>query len=103
MSKADVDALLDRILGPMPIPKPKVVVSEGQVIRDADVAVSPADRNSRYGTCDVVQVRVGDPGWLKPSAEEEQIIAQNRARATNAKLRQEADPFGWGHWGPTND
>src|ERR1700761_8715620 len=48
--KAEVEALLDDILGPEPKPqppKPKVVVDAGAVVRDADVVVSPSDVNAR--------------------------------------------------------
>lgn len=108
----ELEALLDEILGPRPLPKPKLVVTETrnadgkpEVIRDADVIVSRDDPNARKRGSERVTVRAPDPEWLrlKPTAEEEQIIAANRARMANARLRKEADPFRYGHWSNPND
>jgi hypothetical protein len=107
MSAEDVHALLDRLIGPMPKPKPKVVTvrpegaSEAVVVRDADVVVSPKDPNAKRGRPSVVQVRAPDPGWVrpKPTAEEEAIIAQNRSRMVDRSRLAEVDPFNIGHWG----
>lgn len=105
--KAELRAEVQKLFGPYrkPKPKPKVVAEDGVVVRDADVVVSPRDPNATDNKPKVVQVRAPDPGWLrqKPTADEEQIIAANRARMANARLRREADPFGLGHWGPTNE
>jgi hypothetical protein len=63
--KAEIDAKLEAIFNrPKPKPKPKLVVDADVVVADVDVPVHPADRNSRYGTVDVVEVRKPDPEWL---------------------------------------
>jgi hypothetical protein len=62
--KAEVEALLDNILGPEPKPqppKPKVVADAGVVVRDADVMVSPADPNARAAAGLGVRVRRSPP------------------------------------------
>jgi hypothetical protein len=56
--KRELDAKLAAIFKPKPTPpKPKVVVSDGVPIRDADVIVSGADPNARRGETEVVSVR----------------------------------------------
>jgi hypothetical protein len=98
--KAELEAELDALLGPPPLPKPKVVVSDGVVIRDADVHVSPADRrNSRYGLVETVSVRRAD--WVTVNMA--QAEAQWRDNIRAQERRREADPFGLGHWGPIDD
>jgi hypothetical protein len=54
---AELVALLEKALGlsPRPRPKPKAVVDDGEVVRDADVRVGPADPNYRES----------DEGWSK--------------------------------------
>jgi hypothetical protein len=42
------------------VAKPKVVVNEEEVVRDADVRVSPADPNYRESDEGVVRVRRSD-------------------------------------------
>jgi hypothetical protein len=112
--RAEIEALMDSILGPPPLPKPKVVASNGVVIRDADVHVSPADRrNSQYGLVETVHVRRREPEWLRPAdhrvvtiniAEAEMQRAQRQYDADALRqLRREADPFNLGHWGPHDD
>jgi hypothetical protein len=58
---AEIDALLAQFEPPPPKPKPKpavaVVASEGRVIRDAEVVVSPRDPNAENGKPRTVSVR----------------------------------------------
>jgi hypothetical protein len=101
---AEIQAVLDEIIGPPPLPKPKVVVSDGVVIRDADVHVSPADRrNSRYGLVETVSVRRPDWTTINMAQAEERWWDNIRARETDRRRRRDADPFGLGHWGPYDD
>ena len=61
MSAEEVKAILDKIWGPpRPKPKPKVVASEGELVRDALVRVGPADPNYRETDEGVVRVRRND-------------------------------------------
>jgi hypothetical protein len=106
--EAEIDAAIDAI-DPRPIPRPKVVASEGRVVRDADVHVSPADRrNSHYGTRDVVEVRAPDPGFLRSGTVrinmqeyERQWHERQNAAAVDRQQRQQlrqSDPMGvWGN------
>jgi len=59
---AELVALLEKALGlsPKPRPKPKAVVDDGEVVRDADVRVGPADPNYRKSDEGVVRVRRSD-------------------------------------------
>jgi len=94
--RAELRAEVQKLFGPYQKPKPKVVVSDGRVVRDADVVVSPRDPNAWHDKATSIQVRRPDPEWLGDA--EKQLIAQHRQRSANARLRQEADPFGYGHW-----
>jgi hypothetical protein len=99
--KAEIKAALDKILGPDPIPKPKVVTREDVgAIRDADVPVSRADKNwpSRDDEGFVVvrrpeYVTIDIPAWERQ---------QEEKRRYKQYLR-ELDPFRLGHWGPISD
>ena len=92
--KAEIRALLN----PGKPPKPKVVTSEGDVIRDAVVRVAPEDPNAR-GDDRVVEVKRADwvtvniPLWERQQAE----------RALERQRWRELDPFRIGHWGPIDD
>jgi hypothetical protein len=101
--KAEIEAILDEILGPLPLPKPKVVVSDGVVVRDADVIVSPKDRNSRYGLVETVSVRRPDSVTINMSQAEAQWWDNVGTREAVRRRRREADPFGLGHWGPNDE
>jgi hypothetical protein len=59
---AELVALLEKALGLTPRlrPKPKVVVNEEEVVRDADVRVSPTDPNYRESDGGMVRVRRTD-------------------------------------------
>ena len=59
MIDAEVNELFGDLIG-KPKPRTKVVTKEDQVIRDADVAVSKADKNYPSGEDKVVRVRRPD-------------------------------------------
>jgi hypothetical protein len=76
---------------PKPSPKPaKVVASEGRIVRDVEVQVSPADFNfpgSRGGF-----VRIDYVEYERQRAFAEADAERERAR------RKALDPFDYGHW-----
>src|SRR6516165_2751891 len=98
---AELVALLERALGltPKPTPKPKAVVDEGEVVRDADVRVSPADPNYRGSEEGVVRVRRKDFVTINMELWE----AQQREKREDRLRRKMLDPARLGHWGPTDD
>jgi len=102
--KAEIEARLDEILGPAPLPKPKVVAVAGEVVRDADVRVSPADtRNSRYGTVETVRVRRADVVTINQAAAERQYWEGVRDREAERRYRRKIDPCNLGLYGPRDD
>jgi len=116
--KAEVEALLDSILGPDPKPpppkppKPKVVVRDNEVIRDADVIVSPADRNAQRRGGTHIAVRRPEPELppLRPgelridiAAAQRQWEMEEQFRRADRAQRRQLDPFNFGHWGPLDD
>ncbi len=121
--KAEVEALLDDILGPEPElksqpPKPKVVVDAGAVIRDVDVVVSPRDVNatrrggdtgvsvrralSRAPDAALPPIRPGEVRINMAAAEMHWWLAEHD-RAKERAHRRQIDPFGYGHWGPRDE
>jgi hypothetical protein len=78
--RPELEALLDEILGPDvdPLPKPKVVTSDGRAIRDANIPVHPTDVNARNAVDGVVSVRRVDR-WQS---------AVNREAAERAEYEQ---------------
>jgi hypothetical protein len=113
--KPEVKALLDEILGPEPKPqppRPKVVVSDDVVIRDADVVVSPADPNASADQ-GVVKVRRPEPEPPPPmrsnevrinmAAAERQYWQREHDRAADRAQRRALDPVGLGHWGRSDE
>lgn len=102
--KARLEAELDEILGPEPLPKPKVVAVEGRVVRDADVQVSPADRrNSRYGTVETVRVRRNDCVTINMVEAERQWWQNVRDREADRQWRHQNDPCNLGLYGGSYD
>jgi hypothetical protein len=119
--KAEVEALLDDILGPEPEPqppKPRVVVDAGAVVRDADVVVSSGDVNAkRRGGDTGVSVRRAMPPPLEPplpplrpgevrvdmAAYTARRLLAEADREAERRQRREIDPFGYGHWGPRDE
>ena len=98
---AELVAMLEKALGLTPKlkPKPKAVVDDGEVVRDADVRVSPADPNYRGSDSGVVKVRRSDfvsvniPLWEAQQAEKREARRQRRM----------IDPYRLGHWGSVDD
>ena len=93
---AELVALLEKALGLTPKPKlkAKAVVSEGEVVRDADVRVSPADPNYPNSNEGTVRVRRSDFVTVNMDLYE----AQQRQKAEDRRLRRSLDPFRLGHW-----
>jgi len=98
---AELVALLEKIMGltPKPKPKAKVVTSEAGVIRDADVKVSPADPNYAGSDAGVVKVRRSDFVTVNMAAYEQQRREQEEYR----RKRRALDPSRLGHWGSVDD
>lgn len=94
--KAEIRALLNP--APQP-PRPKVVTSNGEVIRDAVVKVAPEDPNAKARNDRVVSVRRPDFVTINIAAWEE----QQRWKAEDRQRRRDLDPFRIGHWGPIDD
>ena len=97
--RAEIDAALEEILGPVPLPRPKAVVVKDQVVRDADVHVSKADRNYSTSTDGAVAVRRPDYVTINMAAYEE----QRAERAEERRRRRELDPYRLGLYGPVDD
>lgn len=98
--KAEIEAELDAILGPLPRPKPKVkvVANEGRVVRDAEVVVSPRDPNAQSGRARIVHVRA-DTVTINMAAAERQYWDNLRSPERDRHQRSQLDPFRYGHWG----
>ena len=95
-------AMLERVLGldpnPKP-PKPKAVVNEGEVVREAVVRVSPADPNYRESDGGVVKVRRSGFVTVRIDLWEQQQAEKREARR---QLRM-IDPYRLGLYGPVDD
>jgi hypothetical protein len=98
MTSAQIQAWLDEIEG-IRAGKPKVVVSENEVVKDADPHVSRADPNYAESDDGVVRVRRNDFVRINIEAWEEQ---QRQKRAEKLHRRQ-LDPYRLGHWGPVDE
>jgi hypothetical protein len=106
MTSQEVRAILYEIWGPPPNPKPeiwglpppkpkpKVVTSDGEAVRDATVKVSEADPNYKKSDEGVVQVRREDWVTVNMQAYEE----QQWLKAEDRRHRREIDPCRLGHW-----
>jgi hypothetical protein len=98
MTSAQIQAWLDEIEG-IRSGKPKVVVKDEEVVRDADPHVSRADPNYAESDDGVVRVRRNDFVRINIEAWEEQ---QRQKRAEKLHRRQ-LDPYRLGHWGPVDE
>jgi len=98
---AELVAMLEKALGltPKPKPKPKAVVDDGEVVRDADVRVSPADPNYRGSDGGVVKVRSNEFVRINMEVWE----AQQRQKREDRRLRRALDPCRLGLYGPIDD
>jgi hypothetical protein len=97
--KAEIDAAVEEILGPKPLPKPKVVTRDDLgTVRDADVHVSRVDPNTS-GDNRVIEVRRPDyvtiniPEWERQQAE----------KLEERRERRRLDPCRLGLYGPIDD
>jgi hypothetical protein len=100
MTRAEVKAIIEEIWGPPPPkPKPKVVVEEAEVIRDADVRVSPDDPNYAGSDAGRIRVRRSDFVTVRMDLWEEQM----RQKRIDRLRRRELDPARTGIWGPVNE
>jgi hypothetical protein len=88
-----LEAWLDEIEGIRP-PKPKAVVVEDRVVRDANPHVSTADPNYPGSDGGVVRVRRADFVTINMRAYEE----QQWLKAEDRRHRKEIDPCRMGHW-----
>jgi hypothetical protein len=96
---AEVMAVIDNIWGPGP-QKPKVVVSDDQIVRDADSHVSRADPN--YPAREengAVKVRRRDFVTVNIAAWEAQMAAKREER----RSRRVLDPCRLGLYGPIDE
>jgi hypothetical protein len=93
---AELVALMEKALGltPKPKPKPKVIANEGEVVRDAEVQVSPKDPNYRGSEEGVVKVRRSDFVTINMELYEAQQEDKREAR----RARRRLDPYRLGHW-----
>jgi hypothetical protein len=92
MTEAEVRAILDRIWGPPKKPRPKVVTSDAEVVRDAVVRVGPDDPNYSKSEEGVVRVRRSDFVTIRMDLYEE----QQRQKAEDRIRRRELDPYRMG-------
>lgn len=100
MSDAELKALLEEIWGPpRRKPKPKVVTSDGNEVRDALVRVSPDDPNYRKDDDGMVRVRRADFVTINIPLWEE----QQRLKREDRRRRREIDPYRLGLYGPIDD
>ena len=97
-SSEQIEAWLDELEGIRP-PKPKAVVVEDQVVKDAEAHVSGADPNYPGSDGGVVRVRRSDFVTINMGLWE----AQQREKKEARRLRQALDPCRLGHWGPTDN
>jgi len=97
--KAELIAALEELIGPRRMSKPKVVVKENEVVRDAEPHVSRADPNYANSNSGVVRVRRSDFVTINMELYE----AQQQAKREDRRMRRSIDPFRLGHWGPIDE
>jgi hypothetical protein len=97
--RAEVKAILDEVFGPVPLPRSKVVARDGEVIRDADVQVSPKDVNYQASAGGSVMVRRPEYVTINFAAYER----QGAERAEERRRRRDLDPCRLGLYGPTDE
>jgi hypothetical protein len=81
----------------------KVVVDHGEVVRNADVRVSPVDPNARHRGEERVVVRRPGIVTIDMAAAERQYWHRVHEREMERQQRRALDPFGYGHWGRFDD
>ena len=95
--RAELLALFKEELGigaPKVNPKPKVVISGAEIVRDAVVRVSPDDPNFAGSEGGIVRVRRNDFVTVRVYLWEE----QQRQKREDRLRRREIDPARLGHW-----
>ena len=97
--KAELIAELEEIIGSKRKTRPKVVTSDADVVRDADVKVSTVDPNYPKSEEGMVKVRRTDFVTIRMDLWEEQ---QRQKRAEKLHRRQ-LDPYRLGHWGAIDE
>jgi|SRR5215472_259285 len=97
-SSEQIEPWLDELEGIRP-PKPKAVVVEDQIVRDADPHVSRADPNYLGSDEGVVRVRRNDFVTINVELWQAQMMEKQEAR----RLRRALDPYRLGHWGPVDE
>ena len=98
--KAEIEARIESILGPKPLPKPMVVAREDVgTVRDADVHVSRADVNATRGRDEIVSVRRADYVTVNVAGYER----QQAERAAERAHRRQIDPFRMGLYGSNDE
>jgi transcriptional regulator of aromatic amino acid metabolism len=98
MTSEELEAWLDEIEGIRP-PKPKVVVKDQEIVRDANPYVSTADPNYRGSDGGVVTVRRNDFVKINMPLWEQQQAEKREAR----RQRRMIDPARLGLYGPVDD
>jgi hypothetical protein len=96
--KAELIAELEEIIGHR-MDRPKVVASETEVVRDADVRVSRADPNYPKSQEGMIRVRRNDFVTIRMDLWEE----QQRQKRGEKLHRRQLDPYRLGHWGPIDE
>ena len=97
--KAELIAALEELIGPRPMPKPKVVIRDDDIVRDADPHVSRADSNYVESEQGVVRVRRSD--WVTVRVD---LWEQQMRQKREERLRRRAlDPCRLGLYGPIDD
>lgn len=79
--------------------RPKVVASDGAIVRDADVVISPKDPNSGSGKPETISVRRSDYVTVNMRAYEE----QKAERAMERLRRRSLDPCRLALYGEIDD
>jgi hypothetical protein len=97
--KAELIAALEELIGQRPMPRPKVVTRDNDVVRDADSHVSRVDPNYASSEQGAVRVRRSDFVTIRMDLWEE----QRRQRREERLRRRALDPCRLGLYGPIDD
>jgi hypothetical protein len=79
--------------------QPRVVVAEGEIVRDADVTVSAADVNAREGKARMVEVRRPRPRQEYVTINMQAYAEQRAEREAARRRNRQLDPVGLGLYG----
>ena len=92
--KAEIIAQLEEIMGRKLMARPKVVVKDNEIVRDAEPHVSKADPNYPNSDRGVVTVRRSDFVTINMALWE----AQQEMKREDRLRRRLIDPARMGHW-----